>query len=525
MKINTFIPLYIFLVNLILYTIFNYGGIRSPDSEIVFRTTESLVQRGEFAVPEAINLTYFGLGPGKDEKRYSIFGPAQSIFAIPLLHLAYLVNVPDLIDSNLIPISFHVKNNHKDAGIYYIEGKRPPSLAGHHERFIVSFFNVFIGALSSVFFYMIILKIINSTSISLFITFLYSFGSLIFSYTGTFFSEPLCVLFTIISFLFIINNESTPESKLNRNYFYSGVFLGLAITTHISAVLSIPFYYMFILGQNSKNKLNLKQFSIASLYFSLGLGIFCILLFYFNFIRFGNIFETGRSADPLYHYAIYTNPLEGIYGLLLSPGKGIFIYSPIVLLSIIFWKRFHKRYPHLSIAIIGMIITRILFLASRSDWHGGFALGPRYLLIIMPFLFIPIAIGIKEIIEKKKFVQSVGVCVFGFLCIAQQLFFSIGEIFSYLHIVYRNQKELGLEIISNKSIYLSWEYSPALYLLDYKTGPFLLKLFSENNYLLWLNMAILFAILFFMISIYVFKKNKLKTQLISINYFFLNFSN
>jgi len=503
-------PVIIFFTTLIVYGFFNYGGIRSPDSEIVFRTTESLLHQKDFAVQEPISWDYFGLARGKDNKSYSIFGPLESILAVPFLYAAdYLKNNNIfLADSSTIPLSFHLLNSGEFAGVYYLNNERPPTLAGHYERFIVSFFNVIVGALSSVFFFYLILSFTKSNWISFYTTFIYSFGSFIFSYTGTFLSEPLCTLFIIISFLFIIKNETDEKTKKQklRNYFCSGLFLGLAITSHISAVLSIPFYYMFLLGQESKVKLRAADFAKSALYFTIGLVIFCSLLLYYNYLRFGNIFETGRTADPLTHYAIYTNPLPGIFGLLFSAGKGIFIYSPVVLLSIIFWKPFHKRYPHLSTAIIGMILVRIFFLASRSDWHAGFALGPRYLLIIIPFLFIPIAIGIKEIVERQKLKQFILVGAFSLVCIIQQLFFSTGEIFSYLHIIFKQQEKLGNYVLLHNSLYLSWEYSPALYLLNYKTGPFLLGLITNNNYQLWLVTSVIFSLLFITLCFYIYKR-------------------
>lgn len=493
-----YLPVIIFFINLIIYSLFNYGGIRSPDSEIVFRTTESLVLRNDFSVPEAINWRNFGLAPGKDSKLYSIFGPGESVLAVPLLALAiYMEKSEPIIDSALIPVSFLVPVDNEVAGVYFIEGKRPPNLNGQYVRFIVSFFNSFIGALSAVFFYYVLLGITKSKIISFYTAFLYSFGSLIFSYTGTFFSEPLCTMFMILSFLFIIKNETTYEKirYTGKNYFYSGLFLGLAIATHISAVLSVPFFYMFIMGQIAREKFILKRFWNSSLYFTLGLIIFCGLLLYYNYARFGNIFETGRSATN-YHYAIYSNPLSGLYGLLFSPGKGLFIYSPIVFLSIIFWKSFHRTYPHLSIAILGMILIRLFFIASRSDWHGGFCLGPRYFVIIMPFLLIPVALGIKNILLGKKPKYFFAISLFGLLCILQQLFFSTGEVFSFLHIIYQQQKDIGINILVHDALYLNWQFSPALYLLNYKTGPFIPGIFSANNYMLWISSAVGFSIMF-----------------------------
>ena len=363
-------PVIIFFINLIIYSLFNYGGLRIPDSEIVFRTTESLALRNDFSVPEPIDYFYWGLGSGIDNKHYSIFGPAESILAVPLLEIAYLLENNNLkIDSTLNPISFYVSSNNKAAGIYFLEGKPPPEMRGQYERFVISFFNSIISAIAGVFYYFVLLAITKSKIISVYTTFLYSFGCIIFPYTGTFFSEPLCTLFIILSFLFIIKNERANEElpKINHNYFYSGFFLGLAIATHITAVLSVPFYYMFILGQRFKIKNDLSRFWVSSLYFTFGLIIFSGLLLYYNYVRFGNIFETGRSANPLYLYATYSNPLVGLYGLLFSPGKGLFIYSPVVFLSIIFWKLFHNRFKHLSIAVVGMILIRLFFIAS-SLW-------------------------------------------------------------------------------------------------------------------------------------------------------------
>ncbi|KAB2844463.1 MAG: DUF4835 family protein, partial [Ignavibacterium sp.] len=224
-------PVIIFFTTLIVYGLFNYGGIRSPDSEIVFRTTESLLHQKDFAVQEPISWDYFGLARGKDNKSYSIFGPLESILAVPFLYAAdYLKNNNIfLADSSIIPLSFHVFSDNKDAGLYYLEDERPPTLAGHYERFIVSFFNVIVGAFSGIFFFYLILSFTKSDWISFYTAVIYSFGSLIFSYTGTFFSEPLCTLFIIISFLFIIKNE-TDEKTIRqkfRNYFYEYHRLGL----------------------------------------------------------------------------------------------------------------------------------------------------------------------------------------------------------------------------------------------------------------------------------------------------------
>ena len=70
-------PLVLFAICVAVYTLSHYGGIRSPDGEVYYLTAEALADRGSFAVESDLDLwPGFGLAPGVDGKRYSIFGPA-----------------------------------------------------------------------------------------------------------------------------------------------------------------------------------------------------------------------------------------------------------------------------------------------------------------------------------------------------------------------------------------------------------------------------------------------------------------
>ena len=41
--------------------------------------------------------------------------------------------------------------------------------------------------------------------------------------------------------------------------------------------------------------------------------------------------------------------------------------------------------------ILALSLTRWVFMACRSDWHGGWAIGPRYLIPAIPFMLVPLA--------------------------------------------------------------------------------------------------------------------------------------
>ena len=55
---------------LLVYSLTSYGGVRSPDAEVIFETCEALAHRGAFAVDPVSSWTGFGLAPGRDGALY-----------------------------------------------------------------------------------------------------------------------------------------------------------------------------------------------------------------------------------------------------------------------------------------------------------------------------------------------------------------------------------------------------------------------------------------------------------------------
>jgi hypothetical protein len=82
-------------------------------------------------------------------------------------------------------------------------------------------------------------------------------------------------------------------------------------------------------------------------------------------------------------------------------------------------------------------------------------------------------------------------------CVFEQIYFSLGEVFSFLHIVKWDLLSHGINVLADDALYLDWAYSPLLYLLDAKRGPFLLKyVHMSNGNLFWLCAALAGVILF-----------------------------
>lgn len=118
-----------------------------------------------------------------------------------------------------------------------------------------------------------------------------------------------------------------------------------------------------------------------------------------NAWRFGDPLQFGydwreqlRPGDVPRPFMLAELP-RGLVGLLLSPGKSVFLFAPPLALALAragaLWR--HDRAT--ALATFGAGATALLFFASYFYWEGGYAFGPRHLLPVVPLLLLPLALG------------------------------------------------------------------------------------------------------------------------------------
>ena len=80
---------------------------------------------------------------------------------------------------------------------------------------------------------------------------------------------------------------------------------------------------------------------------------------------------------------------EGHLGLLLSPGKGLFVFTPIALIAVAGLLR-ALRYDDRVLAVTGgaAALAHWLFVGRWAEWHGGESWGPRLMTDALPLLFL-----------------------------------------------------------------------------------------------------------------------------------------
>jgi hypothetical protein len=489
----------LFIIAVLLFSATNFGGIRSPDSELVFRVGESIARGRGFEVPRRLELwEEFGVAEGRGGKLYAIFGPLESIVAAPGIRLASLIDASRWYDHiDWLPVSFYVGNGLLE----YLDGRKPASREPHALRFLVSFLNAILTALTCVVFWMMARMMIASRPAALFATALLGSGTLLWPYSGTFFSEPLATLLVLCSCALLVWADpafcSRKDERRTRALLLSGVSLGLATAAHITAVLFAPFFiaYSWHIGFRAARVRSKLSFVL----FLIGLAGMLALLGAYNDFRFGSVLETGRSVQAgglaTTAYSRFVAPWRGLWALLVSPGKGLLLLCPAVIAGLLAWRAFHRKHRVLSYVLGGALVARLAFIASRSDWHGGFCLGPRYLVMAIPFCILPVLFWLQDQVDTKRVRNLALFATFTVLCASQQLYFSLGEIFSYYQLTKFKYARLGVNIFTNDRLYLDGEFSPLFNLAGGRLGPFWLHSSSVGVGTAWFIGTLFFAAL------------------------------
>jgi hypothetical protein len=109
--------------------------------------------------------------------------------------------------------------------------------------------------------------------------------------------------------------------------------------------------------------------------------------------------------------------LPGLAGLLFSPTRGLFVFSPFLLFLALAWRipaedRSWRGERGLTLALSAGIVLQLLLYA-RTDWRAGMSWGPRFLTDLLPmllWLLAPVAAALRRP-GRACFVLAVGAAV------------------------------------------------------------------------------------------------------------------
>lgn len=255
------------------------------------------------------------------------------------------------------------------------------------------------SALSGGVIYLIMDKLIAKRYLAIIGSILIAIGSIIWPYAnlGMEYQVMFYILILFLSLLYWERNILNP--------WLVGIFFAfLTIAKSYGVVFGLPVILFIFAFLRSKNKLS-QLFNIKflfKLFFPIVVLYPLTLLLYY--LVYGSIFGT---YSPSHEFQIWSW-WEGFYGIFFSFGKSIFIYNPLLIISLLYWPLFYKTYKPASLFILSSFILLMIITAPFSYWSDE-TWGVRKLVSIIPLLHLPLVLFLDKIKKQKILIKFLAI--------------------------------------------------------------------------------------------------------------------
>ncbi len=230
---------------------------------------------------------------------------------------------------------------------------------------------------------------------------IYGLATTAFTYGGAFYSHQLVafLLFTAFYIVFEIKQRKLPAYWV----VLSGFMLGFSLITEYPTFLiaaAIAIYTLIILFKmlHGRSSLWFVGYILAGL-------IPGLLMMLHNWAIFHTPLPVGYEYSELYTDIHSTGFLsltfprpDALWGITFSPYRGLFFVAPVLLLGMLgFWSWWSSRIFRSEFVIcIWASLSFILFNSSSVMWEGGFSVGPRYVVPMLPFFAVALGLFISR---------------------------------------------------------------------------------------------------------------------------------
>lgn len=344
------IHLALFLFFFSVYVLTGQGSIQSADGKIMFLLTQAMVENHSVSFSEIVSLSDT---PGP---QYSKYGLGMSVLAIPFYLFGKLLSFLLGIEASLAT------------------------------QFTVSMINAMLTALSCLMVFRIATERFEFTlRIGLFLALGFGLSTIAWYYSEDFMSEPATTFFLLSAVYWV-----TGKDRATRDLLWAGTFLALAVSCRLAALVVIPgfIFYQWMVWAESAEK-DIKQLVLDLLRPAIPVVAVLMLIMIYNYLRFGGPLETGYEK-------ISGRFLLGFFGILFSPGKSLFLFNPLTLFGCLAFMFFLREQRKTALLFGWLIVSHLVLFSFWHSWQGGMSWGPRLMLVVLPYLILPIGFLLRE---------------------------------------------------------------------------------------------------------------------------------
>ena len=373
-KLNP-IPQYLILTGIFLvtYCIHALSPVTtSTDSAWSFHIATSLLREGNVNLDEYHNLIDMKI----DYRLRLVNGHIYSYYPIatPLLitPIVWLINK---IYPIIYPTNFYS----------YLAQHAPNTHTAKIEKLIASGF----VALSAILIYLIGRRYLGVLK-SLLLTFIFAFSTSMWSTASrALWQHGPSVLFLSVALYLLLRAREKPVYIP-----WIGLILGYAYLIRPTNSIEVAFFGLYIL-------LNYRKYFLLYIF-----GILTVLLPYIisNWILYRNLFPP-YSYQLFERFSTLNGFLEALAGTLISPARGLFIFSSIFIFSVygafLSVKQNHISIANLDLYLIGILLSHWVITSLFEDWGGAWSIGPRYFVDVIPFfIYFLIPVFLDNLLTK-----------------------------------------------------------------------------------------------------------------------------
>jgi hypothetical protein len=253
------------------------------------------------------------------------------------------------------------------------------------------------------------------------------FGTTFLFYTQNMLENNFILMLTLMGLCFQYEWLSTGST---RSLWIGSLALGANLLTRLTTAMDIAAAALFVVlvlwlrGFRGRDFLaRLRDYARVA---GPSYGVFLLVDRIYQYYRFGSFFNTyvsiaaeqQRQLDPsLPPNFPWTTPLwEGFLGPLITPEKSIFLFDPLILLTLLLsfsvWKRFGSEIKAYLVAGLWLLVIYILFYARYFVWSGDFAWGDRYITTpvqLLAMISIPLLLRYRAHLREVAWRLGIGI--------------------------------------------------------------------------------------------------------------------
>jgi hypothetical protein len=325
--------------------------------------------------------------------------------------------------------------------------------------------NAVVTALTGMLVYLTLRRLRYRHGVSLGTALAFGLGTMAWPYARYLFSEPLVGLGVMASTYFLLHYRDQGDDRREPRAvvqcgvsprpegawgavcrsvsgadgwspLLAGAGLALALLARLNNATVAPFLGMILLTATyRRHGRNWRQWIKPVLMFALPVLAALVVTGWYSWLRFGDPLATRYMPEERFSAPFF----QGLYGLTLSPGRGLLWYTPLFFAALAAWPAFFKRHRSEALLAAAVVLVNILFYAPWYLWWGGHSWGPRFLVTILPFAALPLAEALEA--ARRSQLVAIGMAALAVVSVAVQVLGVVVDFNLYLEKIYA---QLGL---------------------------------------------------------------------------------